>query len=203
MNGLTPLLLLAMFIGVGFGWRSWLHRRRFGGSGVVLFRSGRRSQHLREASLLLLVVVLIAQAVAVLVAPSLVEAMRVFPSTDAMWWIGMALMLAATALMVIAQLDMGASWRVGLDEGARPGLVVGGLYRVCRNPIYVALFTALTGYALLLPTWLSWGLVASTIVGVRRQVVVEEAYLLRAYGAAYTAYAHRVGRFIPTLGRLS
>ena len=42
---------------------------------------------------------------------------------------GSVLVLGATALMLVAQLDLGASWRVGIDEGARPGLVTGGLYR--------------------------------------------------------------------------
>jgi protein-S-isoprenylcysteine O-methyltransferase Ste14 len=203
MDGLVPVLLLGVFIGVGVCWRSWLHRRRFGGSGIVLFQSGRWDQHLREASLLVLGALLVAQAIAALVAPSALEAMRVLPSDDTTWWLGVTLMLAGTALMVVAQLDMGASWRFGLDESARPGLVVVGLYRICRNPIYVAVFTTMAGYALLLPTWLSWALLLSTIVGVRRQVFVEEAYLLRTYGDAYATYAHRVGRFVPTLGRLS
>ena len=30
----------------------------------------------------------------------------------------------------------------------------------------------------------------------------EEAYLLRAYGASFRAYASRVGRFVPGLGLL-
>ena len=118
MSGIASLLLLAVFIGIGCGWRSWLHRRRFGGSGIVLFQSGRWDQHLREASLLGLGAVLVAQAVAALVAPSALEAMRLLTSDDTTWWLGVSLMLAGTALMVVAQLDMGASWRFGLDESA-------------------------------------------------------------------------------------
>ena len=45
-----PAVFLASFIVVGFGWRSWLQWRRFGHSGLVLFRSGRPVQHLREAA---------------------------------------------------------------------------------------------------------------------------------------------------------
>jgi protein-S-isoprenylcysteine O-methyltransferase Ste14 len=32
---------------------------------------------------------------------------------------------------------------------------------------------------------------------------VEEPYLLRTHGEAYAAYAARVGRFVPGLGRLA
>src|SRR4029079_17905261 len=101
--------------------------------------------------------------------------------------------------MVTAQLDMGASWRVGVDEGARPGLVAAGLYRFSRNPIYVALIGALIGYAAMLPTWLSLALLVGTVGAIRIQVKEEEDYLLRTYGNAYAQYARHVGRFVPGL----
>jgi protein-S-isoprenylcysteine O-methyltransferase Ste14 len=195
--------MLSIFFGVGFGWRAWLQQRRFGSSGIMLFRSGRWLQHVREAGLLLLALVSFGQAVAALWEPATIDALRlVFPSA-ALAWLGTALMIAGTVLMVVAQLDMGASWRVGFDDTTRPGLVVGGLYRICRNPIYVALLVVLTGYTALLPTWLSVGMLAGTAVTVGNQAREEEAYLLRLYGDAYAAYARRVGRFLPGVGRLA
>jgi protein-S-isoprenylcysteine O-methyltransferase Ste14 len=44
-------------------------------------------------------------------------------------------------------------------------------------------------------------LLAGGYVGVRAQTSAEEAYLERAYGDAWRAYARRVGRFLPGLGR--
>jgi protein-S-isoprenylcysteine O-methyltransferase Ste14 len=104
--------------------------------------------------------------------------------------------------MVAAQLDLGASWRVGIDEGARPGLVTDGLYRFTRNPIFLAMLLALTGFTLLVPTWLSAGTLVVAFLGIRQQVGEEEAWLARAYGDDYRRYAARVGRFVPGLGRL-
>jgi len=59
------------------------------------------------------------------------------------------------------------------------------------------------GYALLLLTRLSFALLVGTYVGIRLQTSAEEAYLLRTYEDAYRAYARRVGRFVPRLGRLT
>jgi len=196
-----PALFLALFVSVGFGWRMWLQRRRFGHSGLVLFRSGRWAQHLREASLFAVAVLLGAQVVAAGVAP---EAVRRVAPIAALGFVGYALGLVLAfgglALMVRAQLEMGASWRIGVDESSRPGLVTHGLYRWTRNPIYLAMFLAFGGLMLLLPTWVTVVALVGTVIGVRRQVRDEETYLLRTYGDEFRSYAARVGRFVPGFG---
>ena len=99
-------------------------------------------------------------------------------------------------------LHLGASWRIGIDESARPGLVTGGLYRFTRNPIYFALIAALAGYTLLLPTLLSALILVGACVAIRQQIFEEESYLVRTYGEQYRNYARRVGRLLPGLGKL-
>jgi protein-S-isoprenylcysteine O-methyltransferase Ste14 len=199
-----PLTAVLVFYGLGFGWRSWVQRRRYGSSGIVLFRSGRAGQHLREALFLVLAIALLAEAALAAAAPHrLPGLLPLAPATAAaLGATGTVMVLAATALMLVAQLDLGASWRVGIDEGARPGLVTGGLYRCSRNPIYVAMVAGLLGFALLLPTWISLALLVGAGLGVRRHVRDEEAYLARMYGEEYVRYAGRVGRFLPGVGRL-
>jgi protein-S-isoprenylcysteine O-methyltransferase Ste14 len=202
MARFLPLLGFVLFVGVGVCWRSWLHRRRFGHSGIAMFRSGRPAQTVREASALVLLVVLGAQAVAVAVDPHALDRGRAL-GTAIGAWPGALVVLIGTGLMVAAQLDLGASWRIGIDEGARPGLVQRRLYRVCRNPIFLAMLIAITGFAIMLPTWLSFGTLLGTAIGIRAHVLEEEAYLMRTYGADYAAYARRVGRFLPGVGRLA
>ncbi len=179
-----PLIAVLVFYGLGFGWRTWVQLRRYGSSGIVLFRSGRLGQHLREALFVVLAVALLAEAALAAVAPRRLPGLvPLAPATVAVLRAtGTVMVLAATALMLAAQLDLGASWRVGIDEGARPGLVTGGLYRYSRNPIYVAMLTALLGFALLLPSWISLGLLVGAGLGIRRHVRDEEAYLARTYG---------------------
>lgn len=112
------------------------------------------------------------------------------------------LTVALFILLVTAQLHLGASWRIGIEEGATPGLITSGLYRFSRNPIFLALLITVASYAVLLPTRLSLVLPLGTYLGIRQQVAAEEAYLLRAYGDGYRGYARRVGRFLPGVGRL-
>jgi len=199
-----PLIAVLVFYGLGFGWRTWVQLRRYGSSGIVLFRSGRLGQHLREALFVVLAVALLAEAALAAVAPRRLPGLvPLAPATAAVLRAtGTVMVLGATALMLAAQLDLGASWRVGIDEGARPGLVTGGLYRYSRNPIYVAMLTALLGFALLLPSWISLGLLIGAGLGIRRHVRDEAAYLARTYGEEYRRYAARVGRFVPGVGRL-
>jgi protein-S-isoprenylcysteine O-methyltransferase Ste14 len=199
-----PLIAVLAFYGLGFGWRTWVQLRRYGSSGIVLFRSGRPGQHLREALFVVLAVALLAEAALAAVAPRRLPGLvPLAPATAAVLRAtGTVMVLGATALMLAAQLDLGASWRVGIDQGARPGLVTGGLYRYSRNPIYVAMLTALLGFALLLPSWISLGLLIGAGLGIRRHVRDEEAYLARTYGEEYRRYAARVGRFVPRVGRL-
>lgn len=199
---LLPLFGLVLFIGVGFGWRTWLQRRRFGNSGMMLFRSGRWLQHLREALMVALGALLAGEALAYAVDPSSLDGLWLVPRGPLLGWLGAGLLGSGTALMAAAQLDLGASWRIGIEEGARPGLVIGGLYRFSRNPIFLAMLIALLGFALLLPTWLSLAAWVLGYAGVQRQVLQEEDYLLRTYGPDYAAYAADVGRFLPGIGRL-
>jgi protein-S-isoprenylcysteine O-methyltransferase Ste14 len=79
-------------------------------------------------------------------------------------------------------------------------LVVGGLYRHVRNPMYVAVATTIVGQALLLgqPVLLAWAavFVAVTATFVR---VYEEPTLERQFGAEYEAYREAVPGWWPRL----
>ena len=82
-------------------------------------------------------------------------------------------------------------------------IVVDGLYRFCRNPIYLAMFAVLAGFFLLAPTWPALVLFFGTYVGIRGAIAAEEVYLWHTYGHDYLAYASRVGRFLPYVGLLA
>jgi len=202
MIRLAPLVWFVVVLGVGFGWRIWLQHRRFGHSGFFLFRSGRWVQHLRESMLLVLGALLGVQAVVYAVDPEGLASISALtpPSGGLAAALGILLILGGIALMIAAQLDLGASWRIGFDERARPGLVTTGLYRFSRNPIYLSLFLGLFGFMVLLPTWPTIGAVAASVIGFRNQVREEERFLHRLYGDEFVAYARRVGRFVPGLG---
>jgi protein-S-isoprenylcysteine O-methyltransferase Ste14 len=198
-----PLAGTVLIVVIACCLRPWLQYRRYGTHGVLLFRSGIRSQNVRDALLLVLVRLLIGQAVAATgwrEPPLLIAAGGALG--DVLQAAGAVLLLAGIVLLAAAQLNMGPSWRIGVKEGEAPGLVTTGLHGFCRHPIYLGLLTAIVGYTSLLPTRLSLSLLAAAYVGARVQAAAEEAHLQRTYGETYCHYAHRVGRFLPRIGRL-
>jgi protein-S-isoprenylcysteine O-methyltransferase Ste14 len=117
--------------------------------------------------------------------------------------IGIALAAAGAMAVFAAQLGMGESWRIGVSDEERTELITGGWFSLVRNPIYSAMILAWAGFALMVPTWLGFAGVIAVASGLELHVrVVEEPYLLRTHGGAYRAYAARVGRFVPGIGRL-
>ena len=192
----APLLGVLLLIALAFLWRPWLQYRRHGTWGVILFRTPGWGQRMRDATLVVFTLVVLGQAVVAAAQPELVT------DSLAMQTGGIALLFGGIAFVVFAQLQMGASWRIGIDEKVAPGLVTTGIFGFCRNPIYLAMIVVTAGYTLLVPTPLSWILLAGTVVGMSTQARTEEAYLLRTYGQGFREYARRVGRFLPGIGKL-
>jgi protein-S-isoprenylcysteine O-methyltransferase Ste14 len=76
-------------------------------------------------------------------------------------------------------------------------LVVVGLYRVSRNPMYVAVVVILCGWALGFRTWASWLYVLAVAIAFHLRVVLgEEPWLARTYGEQWAAYRARVPRWL-------
>jgi protein-S-isoprenylcysteine O-methyltransferase Ste14 len=123
--------------------------------------------------------------------------------TTAVHAAGIVVYAAGLAATLGAQLAMGDSWRVGVDESERTELVTDGPFAIVRNPIYAGMMPALAGIALLVPNPVSFGAVVLMVIALEIQTrMVEEPYLGRVHGDAYAAYAARVGRFVPGVGRI-
>lgn len=122
--------------------------------------------------------------------------------TTALNVLGIVLASAGGLAVFGAQVGMGASWRIGVRDDQDTDLVTRGWFSLVRNPIYTAMIVGWTGFALIVPTWLGIAAVAVIALGLELQVrAVEEPYLVRAHGEEYRAYAARVGRFVPGIGR--
>jgi protein-S-isoprenylcysteine O-methyltransferase Ste14 len=197
-----PVISLLFFILVCVVWRGWLQYRRYGQLGIVLFQSAAPGKLLRDAFFATLFVAVFVQAILVACAREPLPGLASVQLPTSVTWLGAALMALGTALTVAAQLHMGESWRIGIDEKAAPGLVTTGLYGFCRNPIYLGMIANLIGITVMLPTWLSVALAIGVVWCIRQQTLDEEVYLRRTYGAAFLRYASHVGRFVPGLGRL-
>ncbi|MCV7412109.1 isoprenylcysteine carboxyl methyltransferase [Mycobacterium florentinum] len=193
----VALVLFAIFGVLGFGWRSWLQYRRTGSTGFRRVKGG-PIHWLAGGGFVFALLVAVS-------APILQLCNVVAPLAALSFaWIqvaGIAIAVAGIAATVYAQLAMGDSWRIGVDERETTTLVRTGVFGQVRNPIYTAMFAFGFGIALVTPNLVGCAgfilLIATVELQVRR---VEEPHLLRAHGDAYRAYAASVGRFVPGVG---
>lgn len=202
LTSYLPLAGILTLVVIGLVVRPLIQFARYGASGILLFKGG-RAHKFRDAMLMLLLTGFIAQGISGPRGGTIARLLVADGSAahSVLHGAGIALILFGTLFFAAAQLNLGASWRIGIDPYAAPGIVSSGLYRLSRHPIYLGFLTVFTGYAAMLPTPLSIVLLVCAYALFRGQANAEEAYMLRTYGEPYRAYARQVGRFLPGLGR--
>jgi protein-S-isoprenylcysteine O-methyltransferase Ste14 len=99
----------------------------------------------------------------------------------------------------IAQVTIGKSWRVGIDENAKTGLITHGIYKYMRNPTYTGLYLLCAGVWLLNPTFLYAYWILAFVLMMEFQVRCEEEYLQTQYGDAYLDYCKKTKRYLPMI----
>jgi protein-S-isoprenylcysteine O-methyltransferase Ste14 len=118
--------------------------------------------------------------------------------SDAVGWLGAALLVAGLALHLWSNVSLARSEAGPLL--APIDLVAQGPYQYVRNPIYLAGAPILLGIYLLYSQWRSADVVAAVALAMVFHVLVvrfEEPALRRRLGAAYDKYCQRVPRWIP------
>ena len=115
------------------------------------------------------------------------------------------LLLAAPLLLIGTAIYLCCLWDFATTGRGTPApidppkeLVVRGLYRTVRNPMYVGVLLVIAGWVVLIQTWalvayasVMWLLFHGFVV------LVEEPMLRRRFGAAYDAYCRKVRRWWP------
>lgn len=115
--------------------------------------------------------------------------------------VGLGIAGVGLLIVVLAQAQMGRSWRIGIERERTP-LVTHGLFRISRNPIYLGLLVVVLGVAVVAPS--GWTIVGAVLVYVQVgvQARAEEQHLIGVHGNMYVDWGRRVGRFVPLVGRL-
>jgi protein-S-isoprenylcysteine O-methyltransferase Ste14 len=103
------------------------------------------------------------------------------------------------AVILAAQVAMGASWRIGLDQ-ERTGLVTSGLFGWSRNPTFLGMVAVVAGAFLVVPTAVTGIVLAAAWVAFSVQIRMEEEHLQRMHGPTYDAYCATVPRWIGPRG---
>ena len=111
-----------------------------------------------------------------------------------------ALLLVAGVLVLLQAFARFVTEGIGTPAPVAPTerLVVGGLYRYVRNPMYLAVAATIVGQALLLGRWVLLAYAAAFVVAVASFVHwYEEPTLRRRFGAEYDAYRRAVPGWWP------
>jgi protein-S-isoprenylcysteine O-methyltransferase Ste14 len=196
----TALAIYLLFALLALVWRGWLQYRRTGDHG---FRglSGRFGSIEWLGGCLVTLGAFASPWAAVAELRGDAVGMHFFLPTP-LRAAGIALMVLGLVMTLVAQLEMGASWRVGVDASEATELVTTGVFRWVRNPIFAAMLALSLGLVLAVPNLIACAAFIASLAGIELHVrAVEEPYLTRVHGERYLAYARRVGRFVPGVGR--
>ena len=110
--------------------------------------------------------------------------------------IGQILLTLTLGWVLIAQVHMQKSWRIGIDENVKTELIQTGLFKISRNPIFLGMRIMLLGLFLVLPNAATLVTLFSGELLIQIQVRLEEEFLTRIHGEAYRAYRKQVRRWI-------
>jgi protein-S-isoprenylcysteine O-methyltransferase Ste14 len=195
------LALFALYLALAFGARTVLQLRRTGSSGFNGI-SGRPGSAEWVGGVLFVFAFGLGLAAPVLDLLGIIEPIASLGGLP-LCILGFAMFGLGFAGMPIAQLAMGDSWRIGVDESERTDLVTAGLFAVVRNPIFAAMISTSLGLTLLVPNVVALVAFLVLVTALELQVrLVEESYLIRTHGERYLLYVSRVGRFVPGVGKL-
>jgi len=198
----AAVVALATYIvggGVGIAWRLWWQWRRTGSTGFKSV-SGNIGSAEWFGGLGFILGVLVTFAAPVLQLAGVVAPVFFLRS---LWieLVGIVIAVIGITGTVYAQLVMGSSWRIGVDDSETTSLVRHGVFGVVRNPIYAAMFVFWLGSAMIAPNIVVIVGYVLLAVSIELQVrLVEEPYLLKVHGGSYREYASTVGRFVPRTG---
>jgi protein-S-isoprenylcysteine O-methyltransferase Ste14 len=110
--------------------------------------------------------------------------------------LGLGLLVISLVWTLIAQAQMGKSWRIGIDVEHRTELVQTGIFRLSRNPIFLGMRLTLLGLFCLLPNAVTLAILAVGEVLLQIQVRLEEEYLAKIHGEDYWQYRRQTQRWL-------
>jgi len=188
---------LAAYFGAAFVWRSYTVWRKSGINPVVFKQSDDAHDFIGRVFKLLFGIVVIV-VVLYSVFPAAYEYLLPIPWLDREWIkvAGVTLLLASLIWTILAQSQMGESWRIGIDIEHKTQLVQAGVFSISRNPIFLGILVTILGLLLATPNAITLTLLVLAFVLVNIQVRLEEEHLKTMIGDEYILYSQRVRRWI-------
>lgn len=110
--------------------------------------------------------------------------------------VGFSLLVISFIWTIIAQTQMGNSWRIGIDPDHHTRLIRTGLFRFSRNPIFLGMRITLLGLFLVMPAAITLTIFALGDVLMQIQVRLEEEFLAKVHPGEYDTYRQATRRWL-------
>lgn len=111
---------------------------------------------------------------------------------------GVVVLVSALLLFHRSHADLGLNWSPVVETRAAHDLVVTGVYRFIRHPMYASFILYGVAQALLLTNWVAGpSVVLAGVLLYAARVRGEERLLAERFGQAYADYAARTPRLVP------
>ena len=193
---LLPVYLIA-YLGLAFFWRSFLVWKRTGVNPYVLGKTDNAHEFVGMLFRLTMVAIV---AVVILHAVS----SKAYEYLSPIIWLdqpllkytGLLFLAASLIWTLIAQAQMGNSWRIGIDANNKTPLVTHGIFGISRNPIFLGMRVTLLGFFLILPNAVTFATLLLGDALMQIQVRLEEEYLRQTHGEEYQKYYQRTRRWL-------
>jgi protein-S-isoprenylcysteine O-methyltransferase Ste14 len=189
-------LYLFFYLGAAFFWRSFIVWKRTGINPVVFKKTDSAHDYIgRVFGILFALIVII-----VLVHSFWPNGYLLFMPIE--WlertWIttaGLMSLVLSLVWTLLAQTQMGESWRIGIDQEHQTALVRTGVFAFSRNPIFLGMIITLLGLFLVIPNALTLLTLMIGVMLIGTQVRLEEEFLLKSHGEDYARYKRHVRRW--------
>ncbi len=191
-----PIYLLVYFI-AAFFWRSYVVWKKTGINPVV-FKGSDSAHDFIGRVFKALFAAIVAVVVIHAFEPSAYQYLMPIHLLESTWIkiTGIVLLLISLASTILAQAQMGESWRIGIDAEHKTELVQNGVFGLSRNPIFVGMMVTLLGLFLIIPNLVTLITLLVGVILIGIQVRLEEEYLTRTHGEKYFEYRRSVRRWI-------
>ena len=109
---------------------------------------------------------------------------------------GFCVGILGDAIFLLSVLCMKDSWRAGIPDKDKTELVTTGIYRFSRNPAFLGFDLMYVGVLLMYGNVLTLIFSIFAIIMLHLQILQEERYLMKIFGAPYLEYCGQVFRYL-------
>ncbi|MDR2083869.1 MAG: isoprenylcysteine carboxylmethyltransferase family protein [Bacteroidales bacterium] len=109
---------------------------------------------------------------------------------------GSVLGILGVAIFGVAVYTMQDSWRAGIPEKDKTELVTKGIFKISRNPAFLAFDLVYLGILLMFFNWILLFFTIWAMIMLHLQIKQEEKFLLSAFEEKYIEYKKRTRRYL-------